>query len=69
MDKTCLQPQNDEVSPTEFSDTQVAAVLKNVVPRHPALRRVHHKLNGSSGFRTEAAITSYDRMHHRHNRS
>jgi hypothetical protein len=50
----------------ELNDEQVIQVWANVAPKHPALSRVHEKLNSSSAV--EAAITSYDRMHHRHNR-
>lgn len=50
----------------DLTDEQVVQVWSNVAPQHPALRRVHENLNKSSGV--EAAITSYDRMHHRHNR-
>jgi hypothetical protein len=34
-------------------------------PEHPALGRLHDRLTGES---SEHEITSYDRMHHRHNR-
>jgi hypothetical protein len=34
-------------------------------PRHPALARLHDRLVGAKSQQ----ITSYDRMHHRHNRS
>jgi hypothetical protein len=34
-------------------------------PEHPALGRLHDRLVGTS---SEREITSYDRMHHRHNR-
>ena len=34
-------------------------------PAHPALSRVHDRLVGAQSM----PITSYDRMHHRHNRS
>jgi len=50
-----------------LTDDQMAEAWANATPDHPALRRVHQKLNQSSG--AEAAITSYDRMHHRHSRS
>lgn len=50
----------------ELTEEQLVQVWKNVAPQHPALSRVHRNLNKSSGV--EAAITSYDRMHHRHNR-
>ena len=51
----------------DLTDEQLVQVWTNVAPSHPALKRVHQKLNTSAG--AEAAITSYDRMHHRHNRS
>ena len=63
------QPQTDEETPCFLTDEQVAILLTNVAPKHPALRRIHRKLNGDGGIRTEATISSYDRMHHRHNRS
>ncbi len=53
----------------DLSDEQITAVLTNVAPKHPALRRLHQKLNEATGLRAEASISSYDRMHHRHNRS
>lgn len=56
-------------SKTELTDEQVTAVLTNVAPKHPALRRLHQKLNEATGLRAEASISSYDRMHHRHNRA
>jgi len=55
------------LSEGNLTDENVNTLLTNVAPSHPALRRLHNKLNTSEG--TEAAITSYDRMHHRHNRS
>lgn len=42
-------------------------MLKASAPQHPALNRVHAKLVASA--ETEVAISSYDRMHHRHSRS
>ncbi len=56
----------EPVSTPELSDEQLTQVWTNVTPQHPALRRVHEKLNKLPS--PEAAITSYDRMHHRHNR-
>jgi hypothetical protein len=50
-----------------LTNEQLVQVWTNIAPSHPALRRVHQKLSTTSG--AEAAITSYDRMHHRHNRS
>lgn len=55
-----------DITTPELTDEQLVQVWTNVAPRHPALARVHEKLNKSPGG--EAAITSYDRMHHRHNR-
>lgn len=52
-----------------LTEEQIRSILINVKPKHPVLRRLHEKLNNKHGVRTEAAITSYDRMHHRHNRS
>lgn len=40
--------------------------LQDVRPTHPALARVHDTLVGRND---SDEITSYDRMHHRHNRS
>lgn len=39
--------------------------LRTQRPVHPALGRVHDRLVNAE----ELVITSYDRMHHRHNRS
>lgn len=50
-----------------LTDDQLVQAWTHVAPTHPALKRVHQKLNSSVG--AEASITSYDRMHHRHNRS
>lgn len=40
--------------------------LKNHVPAHPILNRMRSKLMETNGLQV---ISSYDRMHHRHNRS
>lgn len=71
MDSTNFQGLTGNVILTTLTDEQVATLLRNVAPKHPALRRIHLKLNNQEegGIRTEAAISSYDRMHHRHNRS
>ena len=65
MDQENVSQQKSEAEIP--NDEQLAEMWTNVTPDHPALRRVHEKLNQSSGG--EAAITSYDRMHHRHSRS
>lgn len=46
---------------------ELGRMLKASAPQHPALNRVHAKLVASA--ETEVAISSYDRMHHRHSRS
>lgn len=40
--------------------------LKSHVPVHPILNRMRSKLMETNGLQV---ISSYDRMHHRHNRS
>ncbi len=50
------QPSNQELMPK----------LRQITPGHPALSRMRAKMMQSSGVQ---AITAYDRMHHRHNRS
>jgi hypothetical protein len=66
FEKTEVESVMDNIKTPELTDEQIVQVLTNVAPEHPALARVHQKLNKSYG--AEAAITSYDRMHHRHNR-
>lgn len=67
MDIPATEPEANGITAPQLTDEQIAGVLTNVAPKHPALRRLHDKLNTTAG--AEAAITSYDRMHHRHNRS
>jgi hypothetical protein len=69
MSQPVPEPLVATLPQTGLTDEQIAAVLTNVAPKHPALRRLHQKLNESTGLRAEASISSYDRMHHRHNRS
>jgi hypothetical protein len=64
--KTTFDTPVAEIVANSLNDNQVASLLTSVAPAHPALRRLHERLNTSAG--AEAAITSYDRMHHRHNR-
>lgn len=47
--------------------TEVVELLGEVETDHPALERLRGKLDSAAPV--EAAITSYDRMHHRHSRS
>lgn len=56
----------DSVSNGELTALESAQIIKSVAPKHPALNRLHAELKNASGT---SAITSYDRMHHRHNRS
>ena len=58
---------NNKLSVTKIGTSSIIEVVKNVAPVNPAVRRLHKKLNSSKG--PEATISSYDRMHHRHNRS
>jgi hypothetical protein len=69
MDSTKPGLDSPASSQVELTDEQVTAVLTNVASKHPALQRLHKKLNEATDVRAEAAISSYDRMHHRHNRS
>lgn len=50
------------------SEVQVGELLEELQPDHPALRRLAAR-RSVGGKGVEGAITSYDRMHHRHNRS
>jgi hypothetical protein len=45
----------------------LAELLKSSDTAHPALARLKSRLSATSPV--EAIITSYDRLHHRHNRS
>lgn len=60
--------KGNEISPfnVELTAAESAQVIKSVAPKHPALSRLHAELKNSTGT---SSITSYDRMHHRHNRS
>ncbi|RYZ83674.1 MAG: hypothetical protein EOP04_19495 [Proteobacteria bacterium] len=49
-----------------LSNGDAAQIIKSVGSQHPALSRLQKELRSESGT---GAITSYDRMHHRHNRS
>jgi hypothetical protein len=59
------------VSPTtpkrlKLNVADIVRTLKAAQPEHPALRRLRAKLVAGE---TQVAISRYDRMHHRHNRS
>ena len=52
---------------TEGAEVWPLAVLLTAFrPEHPALARAHDSVTGRNGH---DEITSYDRLHHRHNRS
>lgn len=56
-----------EDNKTEIKSDKIKEILRLNIQKNSALNRVHLKLN--STFPNETTITSYDRMHHRHNRS
>ena len=62
---------NQDVSAGQVKSTKenLAHLLTNNNLNHPALNRLQAKLVSSPESGVEACITSYDRMHHRHNRS
>ena len=54
---------------TKAAKEELSRLLVNTNLNHPALNRVQMQLDALSESGIEARITSYDRMHHRHNRS
>ena len=58
--------RKDNLSSQEWRDTASQA-LKKSNSSHPALKRLRRGMIASD--ETGLVITSYDRMHHRHNRS
>jgi len=67
MQPDVLPDANSEKQDDRLTTAEVAQQLRDFVPVHPALNRLHRQLVASSGV--ESVITSYDRMHHRHARS
>ena len=65
-EKTAMAENAATLHLPELTDEQVVQVWANVAQQHPALNRVRQNLKKTSAV--DAAITSYDRMHHRHNR-
>lgn len=61
----------EDSSNNQLGKTQgeLASHLTGGTFSHPALNRIAHSLNKQQEFGIETQITSYDRMHHRHNRS
>jgi hypothetical protein len=61
-------PVNGISEQPPLTEEQLNQMLKESSPlNHPALNRVQAKVLASAD--TEAVISSYDRMHHRHSRS
>ena len=58
FEKTEIESTAESIQMTELTDKQLVQVLMNVAPEHPALARVHQKLNKSGGV--EAAIMDQD---------
>jgi hypothetical protein len=61
-------PGNETIESTLLEtepELDIIDELKSSRPAHPALARLHDRLVGAT---PEREITSYDRMHHRHNR-
>lgn len=55
----------DQATPSESSE--IRSALLRVQPTNPALQRLKGRLLTEA--EVSEVITSYDRMHHRHNRS
>ena len=66
MSTQAQNPSVDFTTKQELSASESAQVIKTLNPKHPALNRLHAELKNAGGT---AAITAYDRMHHRHSRS
>ncbi|PSB02360.1 YhhA family cyclophane-containing RiPP [Merismopedia glauca] len=54
---------------TTATKEKLIRLLVNTKLNHPALNRIQMQLDALPESGIEARITSYDRMHHRHNRS
>jgi len=63
--------QNTSGEQIEVTKEDLADLLATSNLNHPALSRVRMRLGALTGIDSgvESRITSYDRMHHRHNRS
>ncbi len=63
---------NQGQSPEQLGATMkedLVHLLKNRNLNHPALNRISVRLGTLTESGVESRITSYDRMHHRHNRA
>jgi len=56
---------DDPASGVLAPDREFADVIRAHRPEHPVLAHLHDRMAGLEAD----SITSYDRMHHRHNRS
>ncbi len=66
MSVTTITQNEQANAELDLSVSESAQLIKSVTPKHPALSRLHTDLKSAGGTST---ITSYDRMHHRHNPS
>ncbi|WP_016869186.1 MULTISPECIES: YhhA family cyclophane-containing RiPP [Fischerella] len=64
---TSQSNSNHKENLNNATSSEFSQIIKSLNPKHPALNRVRAKLLAVE--KIETAITSYDRMHHRHNRS
>jgi hypothetical protein len=60
-----MDAMDSEVATSVATQADLVEELRERQPEHPALARLHQRMVNSE----DQQITSYDRMHHRHNRS
>ncbi|MGH9278977.1 MAG: YhhA family cyclophane-containing RiPP [Acidimicrobiales bacterium] len=60
-------PEEAAMDQATTTEAEIVETLRAEEPEHPAVARLARRL-GEEGSAAEA-ITSYDRMHHRHSRS
>jgi hypothetical protein len=63
---SCKALENTEL---DNSSQNLADSITGTSFQHPALKRIAQSLSEDQQAGIETQITSYDRMHHRHNRS
>ncbi len=61
--------QDSSAEQVKATKENLAHLLTNNNLIHPALNRIQARLVSTPESGVETHITSYDRMHHRHNRS
>ena len=69
MLQTASPNQDSSAEQLKTTTENLAHLLINNNVSHPALNRIQARLASSAELGIETRITSYDRMHHRHNRS